>query len=750
MKDKKQSEIWSILNKLRGKYELSIESIFNELERPLSFEELKSLSNKLGYRFPYFIPSQNLTNFFNDLFKLDDKKSIFDPWIYPGSLSHQIAEMKNCNLIGTQQNQMVLRQFNKYYSDINKKILLYNQENILEEFKGKKFDSIISLLPLNAKINKNEVLFNNKKIKIRRDLADFLILQSLGLLKDSGRGFFLVPNGFFFRTRNIINILKNNGYAINAILNLKSGTLPNTNIPSNLILIEKSEQKKVFIAQYTDNKKLQKHIIKKYYDKKEDNNIDTGIFFDLTDYKGFETLKLEQRIDKKITRLNFPHIYKLKEISREIIMGRMNYKFDEKENSIFIPLIGKSKVVSDIEDLKLKSQNYVQILLDSDKCDNNYLANFLNSRLGQDLLESQKIGSIPKINKLNLLNLEIPLPQNKVQKEVTNLQKKIAFLKRELDKSESKLWDEFNLDETKNEIDNLNKDPMDEWIKTLPNPLATLLLHYKRNKDTQKKYEFLFYFFEAYAELNFSVLFSLLKNNDDYYNKYKSDIFPKEDLKYLGRATFGNWLELCRKIAKFIRRKDKNDKRELLENINNIELEQISAFLSKDCFNILDKILVLRNAWRAHSGPIPAKKEKEILKNLEENMNNLLNKSSVTFFYCEFILGQSMSSKDGIFYNNVKSIRGATYPFEEKKVICNLPIDKDKIYLYIKDRDPIPIIPFIIMVPSSDKQKNICYFYNRTDKKGMRYVTYSLEDEPEIYKKFNLIKSIIKEKAGLI
>jgi len=379
----------------------------------------------------------------------------------------------------------------------------------------------------------------------------------LGLLKDSGKGFFLVNNRFFFRQKNIIYTLNKNGFAINAIVNLKSGILPNTNIPSNLILIEKSEQKKVFIAQYTDNEKIQKYIVKKYYNHKEDNNIDTGIFVDVAKYKGLESSKLSQRINKKISRLNFPCTYQLNEISHKIIMGKMNYEFDEEENSIFVPLIGNSKVVCDIEDLKLKSQNYAQILLDSNKCDNNYLANFLNSRLGQDLLAFQKIGFIPKINKATLVHLTIPLPEKKVQKKFTNLQKKISFLQKELDKSESKLWDDFILESTKNEIDNLNKDPMDEWIKTLPNPLATLLMHYKRNKDTQKKYEYLFYFFEAYVELNFSILFSLLKNNDDYYNKYESVIFTKKDLKYLEKATFGNWLELCRKISKFIRKKDK-------------------------------------------------------------------------------------------------------------------------------------------------------------------------------------------------
>jgi len=155
MEDKELYKFWQDLDQLRGKHKINIDNFFKKFERPFSFAELKLLSNKSSYRLPSFIPSKNLVDFFIKLFKLKDTKSIFDPWLYPGSLSHQIAEQNNCNLLGTQSNQNAFAQFNNYYSDKNKKIIVNDSEKNLEALIEKYFDLIISLLPFGIRTDKN-------------------------------------------------------------------------------------------------------------------------------------------------------------------------------------------------------------------------------------------------------------------------------------------------------------------------------------------------------------------------------------------------------------------------------------------------------------------------------------------------------------------------------------------------------------------------------------------------------------------
>ena len=55
------------------------------------------------------------------------------------------------------------------------------------------------------------------------------------------------------------------------------------------------------------------------------------------------------------------------EICKEIIKGKYQEKLPEGKNAIYIPSIGKSKVVTDISDTSLKHQNIFKVELDEKK-----------------------------------------------------------------------------------------------------------------------------------------------------------------------------------------------------------------------------------------------------------------------------------------------------------------------------------------------------------------------------------------------
>ena len=737
MTKNKASTIWSDLDGLRGKQELTYENIFRKLNKKLSFSELNELSNGYGKKQDmYFVPTDELVNFIMDVFELGERETIFDYFLYPGTLSHQVAKKLKSKLEGLQMQESMYSIFDKYYTDYNTSIYLKKPKD--KKF-NKKIDLIISLLPFGIRDT-----HSSKDSHVKTSfLEDALILKSLKGLKENGKGIFLVSDNFFSRGSNIIEEISRQGFAINAIISLSAGTMPNTNISSNLILIEKSDQGKAFLVPYTENKKILRNIKTKLKNKIDDDVLSTGLFISLNNYTGLNHLKLAYKINKKLKRISFPNKKTIEELSTKINTVGKNNSFVENKNSIYIPKIGTSEVVSNLSQLKIKAENYYQIILNDLYCLNEYLAHFLNSDLGNQLLNSASSGFIHRINRTNLEQLEVPYLDLKQQKELIKMQKKIDHIKQELTKSEISLWDKFDSGEVNSTLSKLNKDPLDEWQKSLPNPLSILLQHYKTNKDIQKKKEYLLYFFEAYIELNFSILFSLLKNNSSYYNKYMRKIFSEKDLKYLEKAGFGTWLELSRKIAKFLRSRTGEDKNELSSNINDIDLNQINAFTSKKIFNIFEEVVNLRNTWAGHSGPLSDAKSQEIVLQLEQYINELLEESSLTFYYCKLIFAQNMTYKKGTYYNETKLLRGSNYPFEEVEIESTKPLEKNKIYLSVLDNEPIPVYPFIKMKSSSSKQKNLFYFYNRIDRKGVRYITYTMQDEPDIYEQEASIQEII-------
>ena len=56
-----------------------------------------------------------------------------------------------------------------------------------------------------------------------------------------------------------------------------------------------------------------------------------------------------------------------------------------------------------------------------------------------------------------------------------------------------------------------------------------------------------------------------------------------------------------------------------------------------------------------------------------------------------------------------------------------------RLYVTQKDGDrAMMLIPLITIGPSPQSAKNACYFFNRMEKEGTRFVSYHFVDQPEI------------------
>jgi len=123
----------------------------------------------------------------------------------------------------------------------------------------------------------------------------------------------------------------------------------------------------------------------------------------------------------------------------QINNGRPDKKFVETPNSIYIPKLGTSNPVCSASELVIKEQNYYQIVL-KDIVLNNYLAAMFKSVLGQSLLASASNGGvISKINKSNLIQITVPVPDMDVQRQIVGTIDKITILKGAIDKFDKEL-----------------------------------------------------------------------------------------------------------------------------------------------------------------------------------------------------------------------------------------------------------------------------------------------------------------------
>jgi hypothetical protein len=116
--------------------------------------------------------------------------------------------------------------------------------------------------------------------------------------------------------------------------------------------------------------------------------------------------------------------FKLVDLTTSINLSNKDLKegFEDLPNSVYLPTIGNSSAISSLSELKIKPQNYAQLVFDPSKTNAGYVARLFNGTLGfliRRTLLSGKI--IPKVTKSNLLEAEIYLPELREQESISKL-----------------------------------------------------------------------------------------------------------------------------------------------------------------------------------------------------------------------------------------------------------------------------------------------------------------------------------------
>jgi hypothetical protein len=296
-----------------------------------------------------------------------------------------------------------------------------------------KFDLIIGNLPLG--MPKIEWIDKDREINIKTRANWIDLFKSSFLLNDSGYGIYIVEP--IQRSEEWLRFqeqLKKKEFFINAIFNTPQGILqPQTFLQLNLVIISRIDNPQLFIAELNDLESLET-IINNFKDLFESGSLDTGVLINENDFRGFSQYKIIREINALEIQYKSYKKYQLKEVALEIILGAVKNNFKNRPNSIYLPKIGTSPVVSRLKDLKIKQQNYFQIVLDEGIVKNEYLESFFKSALGKITLKTLMRGSIiPHINKRDLMEAYVSIPNFKEQEILIATAKKLAHLREKVD-----------------------------------------------------------------------------------------------------------------------------------------------------------------------------------------------------------------------------------------------------------------------------------------------------------------------------
>lgn len=296
-----------------------------------------------------------------------------------------------------------------------------------------KFDLIIGNLPFG--MPRREWIDKDKEIYIKARANWIDLFKSLFLLNDSGYGIYIgEPIQRSEEWLKFQGQLKKKEFFINAIFNTPQGILqPQTFLQPNLIIISRIDNPQLFIAELNDLESLET-IINNFKNLFNSGSLDAGVLINENDFRGFSQYKIISEINALETQYKNYKKYRLKDIALEIILGNTKKTFKNRPNSIYLPKIGTSPVVSRLSDLKIKQQNYFQIVLDKNIVKNEYLELFFRSALGKVTLKILITESIiPHINKRDLMEIFVSIPNFEEQKILITTAKRLIRLKEKID-----------------------------------------------------------------------------------------------------------------------------------------------------------------------------------------------------------------------------------------------------------------------------------------------------------------------------
>lgn len=299
------------------------------------------------------------------------------------------------------------------------------------------FDLILGDLPLG--MNRIDYEFGGHRLKIRRNWAE--LLSALKLLKSGGIAIFLVEPNAFNSNEGIKmeSALNSEGYFVSAIFNAPQGLLqPETSITPVFVLITTIQTSSIFLAELL-NEVQSREVVKNYFLEVDNGDLKHGMKIPQKSFHSFHRIKIKQQIEKLETQYKEYEEYTLGVLADEINYVKSGESLNEKENSVYIPKIGNSPVISKISEANIKHHNYFQVVL-GDKAINNYVTAFFRSDLGRLILESLTSGAvIPHLNKRDLEQASVALPTIEDQKQILNTQSKLYDLKRAIDDFDAEL-----------------------------------------------------------------------------------------------------------------------------------------------------------------------------------------------------------------------------------------------------------------------------------------------------------------------
>lgn len=280
---------------------------------------------------------------------------------------------------------------------------------------------------------------------------------------------------------------------------------------------------------------------------------------------------------------------------------------------------------------------------------------------------------------------------------------------------------------------------LEQWFETLPFPLASILRAWQASSpdDFKSRYEHLAHFFEAVAEFVSVALLSAFSSNAELFVEHRAQLqaaWRGQGLS-LERATFGTWKVAIEYLARQTRQmlSGPAEGRALCAEIfadQTLALPEMLANVSLT--NAVSSGNRMRNDWVGHGGIVGGVEAQLRNERLLSEVQSLRDAMADGWSGLQLVQCLSCRPRRGVFQNNVALLTGSNTEFLKDSKAMATWLDVERLYLIPEGSErALLLLPLMQIGPSPESARNACYFFNRVEKDGLRFVSYHFVDQPE-------------------
>lgn len=585
------------------------------------------------------------------------------------------------------------------------------------------------------------------------DFGHALCVWACTRLSSDGTAVILVTPSFFFSShgRAVQEAIHENQCRIRAAVHLPGGTLRNTSLESYLLLIERGDQGKLFVAQYEDDPRHQEQLLANLKKGKSGPQASLGRLCSLAEFRGFDAFMAGDRLSR-LARSSGWQPRPAGEVIVACAPLRNEGSPSDRTQICYLRSMGRIQASTDWEEFssgaatskgKKHPRNVLELQLNPELADPRYLVHWFNdSEIGQATLASVGRGTVTRgVTASDLMDLTLYLPPLDEQLKALEGAALLQRIRAESSELEDSLWNGMgDIQDIVAQIKTINQeDRHEDWIETLPFPLASILWrHHAGGGSYRDRYEVLLHFFEATAAFLATLHLSAFMSSDDLWGLHGGKLNRKLKLQNLPleRASFGAWKLAAEYLSSECGRLLKDDDRaELWQRVYGTANHRVMGMISHgELRSLLQRANKIRNDWSGHAGAISEEKARRIHDELMELIQRLRGLFGRTWLEYELIQPGESRYKKGIHYVTASRLMGTrSAPFEKVMRESSVPLESDALYLFdAASQNGLRLQPFVRVMPSPEKQATACFIFNRRDHDRSRFISYHFEQESEI------------------